>query len=248
MREFASDPAGFQQAFGAALAGTGPNWLTDPAIARALTIHRNTSTRAAQDALRDNYPVVRALVGEEPFLACTADFVTRHPPRDPRLCLYGDGFDRFLAAFPPFAELPYLADLATLERMCTEVLFAADTRHFDGAAFDLDRPLLLHPAARFARFGSPAVAIWLAHQPEADPEAIANIEWGGCAALVTRPHCVIAIAIDAPTAAFVECCAAGATLSHAATTASDAGGDLSTIFAALIVSGAFQNQSQQETY
>lgn len=247
MLEPTSNPADFQQSFGAALAGAENGWLADPDIARALTIHRNTSARAAQDALADNYPVVRALVGEEAFMACAAAFVLTHPPSDPRLCLYGACFDQFLRAYPPFRKHPYLTDLATLERMCTEVLFAADTKQFDGGPFDLERPLPFHPAARFARFASPVVAIWLAHQPEADPDAIAEIEWGSCAALVTRPNQLTVLAIDAPTAAFVESCAAGATLADAASASMAAGGELSTIFAALIVSGAFQNQPEQGT-
>jgi hypothetical protein len=247
MHDPATEPALFQQSFGAALAGADNAWLADPATARALTVHRNTSARAAQDALGDNYPVVRSLVGDEPFFACAAGYVTAHPPRDPRLCFYGEDFDRFLAAYRPFRELPYLPDLAALERMCTEVLFAADAAHFDGGAFDLEQPLPFHPAARFARFASPAVAIWLAHQPGAEPNAIEAVEWGSCAALVTRPHQMSVIAIDAPTAAFVENCADGATLTQAASAAMAAGGELSTIFAALIVSGAFQNQPEQGT-
>lgn len=247
MPDPALSPTEFQHSFGAALAGTNNAWLADPATARALTVHRNTSARAAQDALVDNYPVVRSLVGEEPFQACATAFVMAHPPRDPRLCLFGEGFDRFLAGYLPFVELPYLPDLAALERMCTEVLFAADADHFDGEAFDLDQPLPLHPAARFARFASPAVAIWHAHQPDAAPDALADIQWGGCAALVTRPYQLTAIAIDAPSAAFVESCAAGSTLAEAATAAAEAGGDLSTIFAALIVSGVFQKQIRTGT-
>lgn len=244
MLDSATDPVGFQQGFGAALAGAGNAWLADPATARALAIHRNTSARAAQDALGDNYPVVRNLVGDEPFRACAAAFVTAHPPHDPRLCLYGSGFDRFVAAYPPFLALSYLPDVAALERMCTEVLFAADAEHFDGGAFDLDRPMALHPATRFARFASPAAGIWLAHQPGAEPGAFAAIAWDSCAVLVTRPHQLSAIALDEPSATFVEHCFANATLAEAATAAAAAGGDLTTIFAALIVSGAFQNQSE----
>lgn len=83
MLEPTSNPADFQQSFGAALAGAENGWLADPDIARALTIHRNTSARAAQDALADNYPVVHALVGEEAFMACAAAFVLTHPQAIP---------------------------------------------------------------------------------------------------------------------------------------------------------------------
>ena len=87
------DPAAFQQAFGAMLAGRG-GAVADPALARALVIHRNTAAKAAQDAVAANFPVVRALVGEEAFTGCAAAFVDAAPPATPRLCVYGDGYDK----------------------------------------------------------------------------------------------------------------------------------------------------------
>jgi Putative DNA-binding domain len=239
------DPAAFQHSFGAALAGMRNDWLSDPAMARALTIHRNTSARAAQDALRDNFPVTAALVGEEAFSACAAAFVEAHPPVDPRLCVFGTGFDRFLAAYRPFGELVYLPDIAALERLCTEALFAADATSFDGSSFDLHCPLPLHPATRLGRFASPAVAIWQAHQPDAVPDAISTIDWEDSIALVTRPGRLVVTALDNPTAVFVEQCKFNALLGDAATSAVDCGGDLSAIFAALILCGAFQNQATE---
>lgn len=235
-----SDPASFQHSFGAALSGIGNSWRSDPATARALTIHRNTSARAAQAALADNYPVVQALVGEDAFSACAAHFTDEHPPRDPRLCFYGEGFDRFLGAYVPFRKLGYLPDIAKLERLCTEALFAADATPFDGSAFDLDQRLCLHPATRMAHFASPAVKIWQAHQPGSDPDALNRIEWESCTALVTRPGLLIVTAIDPPTTIFFEHCKEGVTLGEAAAAAIDARGDISAIFAALILCGAFQ--------
>jgi Putative DNA-binding domain len=241
-----SDPAAFQQSFGAALAGDDNQWLNDPYVARALTIHRNTSTRAIIDALGDNYPVIRQLVGEEPFAACAAEFVDALPATDPRLCLYGKGFSDFLAAYAPFSELPYLPDIAALERLCTRSLFAADAVRFVGTMFDMERPLPLHPATYFVRFESPAVAIWQAHQPDADPDAIEAVEWERCAALVTRNDVVLVSALDDPSALFVENCNENRPLGEAAVTALEAGGDLSAIFASLILCGAFQNQASKE--
>jgi hypothetical protein len=237
------DPAAFQCSFGAALAGVDNQWLHEPDVARALTIHRNTSARAVIDALGDNYPVIRQLVGEEPFAACTAQFVEAFPAADPRLCFYGDSFSGFLAAYAPFSELPYLPDVAALERLCTLSLFAADADRFDGSVFDMELPLLLHPATYSIRFENPAVAIWQAHQPGADPDEIQEIEWESCTALVTRSDMVLVTSLDEPTALFVEKCNENCLLGEAASTAFEAGGDLPAIFASLILCGAFQNQS-----
>jgi hypothetical protein len=235
-----SELARFQQDFGRALAEATP--FPDPALARALAVHRNTSAKAAMDALRDNHPVVFALAGAEAFDACAAAFARIHPPADPRLCLYGDGFDAFLAAWPPFADAPYLRDVARLERLVIEALFAADARALTGAdlvaGLDLDRPLPLHPATRFARFDAPAAAIWLAHQDGAEPDALERLDWSPGAALITRPLDEILIApIDRPALAFLETCAAGSPLCEAALTA--AGPGLADCFSALIAAGAF---------
>jgi Putative DNA-binding domain len=234
------NPVSFQATFGAALAGVQNEWADDSAVARALTIHRNTSARAVIDALGDNYPVVRQLVGEDAFAACAAQFVEAFPATDPRLCFYGERFGNFLASYSAFSELPYLPDIAALERLCTEALFAADAAFFDGRAFDLESPLPLHPATRFARFESPAVAIWQAHQPGADTDAVGALQWEGCAALVTRTDVIAVAVLDKPSAVFVEKCNENRPLGEAAGAALEAGGDLSAIFAALILNGAFQ--------
>jgi hypothetical protein len=235
-----SELARFQLAFGLALAEAAP--VADPALARALAVHRNTSTKAAMDALRDNHPVVCALAGGEAFDACAGAFAVAHAPADPRLCLYGEGFDAFLAAWPPFADASYLRDVATLERLVVEALFAADAPALAGAdlaaGLDPDRPLGLHPSARFARLDTPAAAIWLAHQDGADPDALERLDWAPGAALVTRPLGEILVTpIDRPALAFLEACAAGLPLGEAALAA--AGPGLADCFSTLIAAGAF---------
>ena len=241
------DPATFQRAFGAALAGHATPWLADPAIARALTVHRNTSIKAACDALAANYPVVRKLVGSEAFARCASDFVEVDAPAEPRLCLYGAGFGSFLAQYGPFADVHYLPDVAMLERLVTEVLFAADAPIFDGSDFAIDRPLLAHPASRVASFVSPAGAIWSAHQPDAEPDALGHIVWAPGAVIVTRPESGILVSpVDAPTAVFMGHCLAGATLGNAATAAAEAGGEVSSIFATLLTIGAFRAPESKE--
>lgn len=231
------DAAAFQQDFGAALAGR--VGVVDARLARALRVHRNTAAKAAQDALAHNHPVVRALVGDEAFASAAALFADRHPPREPRLCVYGEGFATFLAAYPPFAGLRYLPDLARLERLVIEALFAADADPRDAAAMilDLGAPARLHPAVRVAAFASPAASIWLAHQPEAAPDALARIAWTHEAVLVTRPYAAIRVAAIPPAArAFLTAAAAGASLGAAA---AGVGDELPAIFATLITAGTF---------
>lgn len=234
----------FQQSFGAMLAA--PAGIADPALRRALAVHRNTAHKAAEDALAANYPVVATLVGADAFAACAHDFVERHPPAEPRLCLYGDGFGMHLSGWPPFAELPFLRDMATLERLVVEALFAADADPLDPGAVasapDPDMPLVLHPATRIAAFDCPAASLWLAHQDDAG-QALEAIDWMPEIALVTRPGLAINVHAIAPAAhAFLAC----PTLGEAAAAAHARGGDVAAIFAALLTAGALAQPSQQD--
>jgi hypothetical protein len=240
-----ADLGQFQQAFGAALAGHAVELDgMGPALSRALAIHRNTSAKAAQDALAANYPVVRALFGDEAFRACASAFVGLEPPGEPRLNAYGARFPEFLRHYAPAAGEPYVAEVAALERLYTEALFAADAAPLDGAALasglDAEARLRLHPSVRFAAFSAPAVSIWRAHQGADDAPALADLVWAEEAALIVRPALgVNVVAIDDGALAFLSACARGETLGVAAAAAAEAGADLSTTFANLITAGAF---------
>lgn len=231
----------FEQRFGAALLDLEP--VIDPALARALAVHRNTTFKAAQDALADNSPVLRALCGEDAFAACTHAFALTHPPAEPRLCFYGAGLPAFVANWPPFQNMPWLADIAALERLCVEALFAADAIALEGAAvaarFDPDRSLTLHPAIRFARFASAAGSIWLAHQDDAPEGALEAVAWRPEAVVVARPvDSLMVKPLDPAAAALLEVCIAGASLRTIAA-ASWVGDDVATAFSTLITAGAF---------
>jgi hypothetical protein len=242
-----SEPAAFQQAFAHALADDAAAiaMFADPAMARALAVHRNTSAKAAQDALAANFPVLRTLVGEDSFEGCAKVFVEIYPPRDPRLCLYGEGLAAFIAGYGPFSQAPYLTEVAALERLVTEALFAADAEPLDGAGFaralDLDLALPLHPAVRFTSVASPAASIWFAHQPGAPPDALERLAWGEEALLVSRPGMAVQVAIiDSSALVFLKACQSGATVTGAALAAAALGADVSALVATLITAGAFR--------
>ena len=237
------DAAAFQQAFAALLAN--PAIAVDPALRRALTIHRNTASKAARDALLANFPVVAALVGEEPFAACAAAYVSALPPGEARLCLYGARFSAFIETWPPFAETPYLGAVAAVERLVIEALFAADAKALDPAMLASgiapDAPLRWHPATRFAQTPSPAGSLWLAHQGDAPADALDALAWAPQRILVTRPSSAVEVrVIDTATHAFLT----GATLADAAMRAASHGGDVAQIFASLLGAGAFAAQRQ----
>jgi hypothetical protein len=237
--------ASFQDRFGAALASDVYVNLhvEDAALARALAVHRNTAAKALQDALAANYPVVRALCGDEAFFAGAAAYARVQPAREPRLNAFGEGFEAFLRDYPPMRDLTYLPDVARLERLFTEALFAADAEPM-GAAEAARRladpaPLRLHPATRAQQFNSPAVSIWRAHQI-GEAAALSAIVWSAEAVLVTRPTGAVRVmAADPGLIVFLLACVGGADPLAAAEAANAAGAELSTLLPTLIEAGAF---------
>jgi hypothetical protein len=234
--------AGFQLAFGETLMGD-PGALAGGALARALAVHRNSAAKAAQDALAANYPVLRALGGEEAFAGWASDYVRGHPPSEPRLNAFGDGFEAFLTDYGATRTLPYLSDVAAVERCVTETLFAADAPPLDAdeaaRALNAQSRLRLHPAARFRQLASPAASIWLAHV-EPGAAALESVDWASEAALVTRPHSAVQVRVmDFGAVAFLNACASGASLSDAAAAAGQQGAALAGLLPALIAAGAF---------
>jgi hypothetical protein len=239
-----SELRAFQQRFAWALENAGLFIATNPMLQRAARVHRNTAMKAAQDALTDNYPVVRALVGEEAFAACAAGYTEASPPSDPRLCLYGEYFDAFLSDYLPYNELPWLAGVARLEWLRIEALFAADALPLDPSSItgqiSVDTRLRLHPAVRTLTSDVPVASLWLALQPSAAPDAIQQVEWQPEIALVTRPaDRVIVRVVDSGAAAFLSACARGEPLVEAARAADEMGGDVAEVFAELIAAGVF---------
>jgi len=154
----------------------------------ALRVYRNTVMSGAVQALRDNFPVVEQIVGTEMFEAVAVDFAATCPPRTPVLALYGSEFADWVGHQPWIADLPYLADVARVERLRIESLFASDAEPL----FDLPRQsemisarIQIHPATRFAWLSTPAMSIWLAHQ-QPDRRVI-EPDWKPEGALFARP-------------------------------------------------------------
>jgi hypothetical protein len=172
----------FQREFAAALDG--------PA-AGAMAVYRNTVLHGAVEALRANYPVVEQVVGQEMFEAIAVDFASECPPRRPVLALYGECFADWTEAQPWVGDLPYLPDVARVERLRVECLMAADAEPLSEveARHATGRPgsrLALHPAVRFTWLSTPAMSIWLAHQRGFDAEIAPN--WKAEGALFARPY------------------------------------------------------------
>lgn len=179
MEGFALQPdlATFQRRFVAAI---------DAPASGPLAVYRNTVIHGAVEALRGNFPVVEQIVGEEMFEAIAVEFAAALPPRSPVLALFGERFAEWLGQQAWIGDLPYLPDVARVERLHVECLMAADADALADAPSDPSRlRLKLHPATRFGWVQTPAMSIWLAHQRPV-PNVI-EPEWKPEGALFARP-------------------------------------------------------------
>ena len=160
--------------------------LGEPAGPDRFTVYRNNVMVGLIEGLRDAYPVVCRLVGDEFFRAMAGIFARAHPPCSPVMLEYGDGFAGFVAAFPPATPLPYLADVARLERAWVEAYHAAEAEPLASAGPGGARHLRLHPATRLVRSAFPILAIWESNQPDEEPQPL-ELADDGDNVLVTRP-------------------------------------------------------------
>ncbi|MDX1576632.1 MAG: DNA-binding domain-containing protein [Kiloniellales bacterium] len=244
------DLESFQAGFAAALLARDPAarpaGLTPEAAAR-FRVYRNSVHYGLSQQLAEAYPVVRRLVGEDFFRATAREYLAGHPPRGRSLALFGEAFPGFLAEFPPADSVPYLADVARLERARLEALHAADTAPLAPADVNRLGPALAeaafepHPAARVVVSDHPIVDLWQANRPEAEagPRTIAAVPQG---AFITRPRAQVLLRKLTPAqAVFAERLLSG---DHVAAAVEQAGrGDprfeVTAAFRALLSAGAF---------
>lgn len=150
-----------------------PAGLTDPEgrpAGRRFDVYRNNVTVSLTEALRQAFPVVARLVGDDFFAAMAREHLRAHPPKSPVLMFYGEAMPAFLEAFPPVAHLGYLPDIARLELALRQSYHAADAPPAAPETLAALAPealigarLTLAPALRLLRSRWPVHAIWMAN-------------------------------------------------------------------------------------
>lgn len=242
----------FHDRFLAAVAGDAAAlapWCAGAAADAGLAVYRNTAAKGCADALAAQFPTVERVVGPAWLAAAAVAHAAAHPPRTASLLAYGDAFPAWLAAFPPAADMPYLAGLAELDWLWTCAHLAADAEPLDPAriaalspaAFSA-RALVLHPATQFAAFADGTPSLWRALQPPEDPPAVLELGDAPEGLLFVRPRLDIATyVIGAGPLAFLAACKGGRSLAQAGLAAltAEPAIDLSAAFATLAAAGAF---------
>ncbi|MGD9944870.1 MAG: putative DNA-binding domain-containing protein [Burkholderiaceae bacterium] len=205
-------------------------------------VYRNNVHVSLTNVLADTFPVVQRLVGEAFFRAMAGCFIVDCPPASPVMSEYGDGFADWVVAFEPAASVPYLSDMARLERGRVRAFHAADAPVLPTAALAqaLNAPhglpalrIELQPCVTVIDSPYSVVSLWAAHQ-EDDDDAVSRVAIDRPeAALVLRQQDEILVApLPPPDAALARCIQRGMPLARAAE--SCAGADLASVLALLL--------------
>jgi hypothetical protein len=210
-----------------------------------MRIYRNTVASGCVDALRANYPIVARLLGSDMFDAVTADHAAEFPPTEPVLAHYGARFPDWLDEQPWIWDAAYVADVARIERLHIEALFAEDAEPLEMSALSgrhdwLEMRLALHPATRFAWLPMPAMSIWLAQRDEVEGEI--EPQWQAEGVLLTRPALEVRpMRLGRAGHRFLSGIRLGDTIGDAAIATSSLypETDIGSLFTSLVTTGAF---------
>src|SRR5271154_6203187 len=97
-------------------------------------VYRNNVTVSLIDALAAIFPAVRSITGEEFFRAMARFHIRETPPNSPLLFEYGRDFPPFVAGYEYAQDMPWLADVARIERAWLDAYHAADAEPLSPSA------------------------------------------------------------------------------------------------------------------
>jgi hypothetical protein len=222
---------------------------------RRFNVYRNNVVAGLCEALEASYPAVRRLIGEECFRETARRYAVEHAPASPVMALYGADFPDFIADFAPLAGLPYLADVARIERAWLEAYHAAEADTLEPAVLAAVAParyadlrFIAHPSLRLVCSRHPALTVWRMNVADATPVPVDL--WVAEDALVVRPEAEVQVrAVPPGGGVFLRVLLRGQSLAAAAAAAAEATGagegrgaepfDLAMHLRGLLESGAF---------
>lgn len=224
----------------------GPNGT---AVARRFAVYRNNVIVGLVDALAATFPAVQRIVGERFFRAAARLHAIERPPTSPLMAEYGREFPSFLETFEPAQALPYLPDVARIERAWLDAYHAADAQPLEASALAAIPQHRLaglrfapHPATRIVRSRFAAVSATAANRTG---EAVPQIDLTNAEdALIVRPGLEVAlIGLPPGGASFLGALLDGRTLGDAAAIASAESDefDLAANIGGALTTGAFSN-------
>jgi Putative DNA-binding domain len=210
-------------------------------------VYRNNVTVSLINALAAAFPATLRITGGDFFRAMARFYVRATPPTSPLLFDYGRDFADFIERYEYAQSVPWLADVARIERAWLDAYHAADVqplRPHDLAAIPPEQLantfLMPHPATQVIRSRFSAVTVFTASRSDGPARQVEVVEPED--ALLTRPALEVEVRQLPPGGAiFLSSLVAGESLDMAtsAAFAESPSFDLSANIRGLVEAGAF---------
>ena len=153
------------------------------AAVKRYNVYRNNVTVSLINALAAAFPTTLRITGDDFFRAMARFYVRASPPTSPLLFDYGRGFPDFIERYEYAQSVPWLADVARIERAWLDAYHAADAQPLmplDLAAIPSEQlpntVLEPHPATRVIRSRFSAVTIFTASRSDGPATRVEAVE------------------------------------------------------------------------
>jgi hypothetical protein len=217
------------------------------AAVKRYNVYRNNVTVSLINALAAAFPGTLRITGVDFFHSMARFYVRATPPSSPLLFEYGRDFPDFIERYEYAQSVPWLADVARIERASLDAYHAADVQPLmprELAAIPSEQlpntVLKPNPATRVIRSRFSAVTILTASRSDGPDRHIEVVEPED--ALVTRSALEVEVRQLAPGGAiFLSCLMSGKSLDAAASAAfaESPSFDLPANISGLLEAGAF---------
>jgi hypothetical protein len=176
----------FQQAIVSQQNEPAPAWRVRGDRPALLGIYQFAYRARLGGALRDNFPVLPRVMGDEAFDALAAAYLQAHPSRHPSIRWYGDQLADFMRRQEEGVLHPALTDLARMEWALRAAFDAADAEPLTPASLAGVPPdawprlvLSLHPSVQAVPLDWAVEPVWQALKDvdESDPAHADGPEW-----------------------------------------------------------------------
>jgi hypothetical protein len=152
-----------------------------------MRIYRNSTIGILSQTLKDSYPVLLQLVGDDFFEAMANHFIKQNKPSTGDITEYGWELPIFLQTFKPVQDYPYCIETAELELQRQKSYYAGQLPDIESNILKnmsekeiAELKITLQPHVFLGSFKHTIFNIWLAHQQE----NIADID-------ISKPECTL---------------------------------------------------------
>lgn len=162
---------------------TSTKYLDQNIGADTMHIYRNNMLFGLTDALSNVYPVLKQILGDACFGTLAKQYIRAYPQSSGNRNCFGEAMPEFIMHCESLASLPYLSDVAGLERAYFQAGIAEDAKPMDfetltqSVQSNSQFILNAHPSVQIIAQVYNALEIWQAHREQAQQkEEMQNIE------------------------------------------------------------------------